>query len=132
VENVVDVAALQDNPAYYWLTLTVVSFVVAGLREELWRASFLAGMKKLWPGRFGSTFGQIGAVVIAAVIFGLAHLSMGSVAAFMAGLLGLGLGLIMVLHRSIWPAVLAHGFFDATSMALIPWGIEMMKHLPKS
>jgi membrane protease YdiL (CAAX protease family) len=57
---------------------------------------------------------------------------MGSVAAFMAGLLGLGLGLIMVLHRSIWPAVLAHGFFDATSMALIPWGIEMMKHLPKS
>jgi membrane protease YdiL (CAAX protease family) len=132
VENVVDVGALHDNPAYYWLTMTVVSFVVAGLREELWRSCFLAGMKKLWPRQFGSTFGQICAVCIAAVIFGLAHISMGPVAALMAGLLGVGLGLIMVLHRSIWPAVLAHGFFDATSMALIPWGLEMMKNLPKS
>jgi membrane protease YdiL (CAAX protease family) len=132
VENVIDVAALHDNPAYYWLTMTVVSFLVAGLREELWRSSFLAAMRKLWPRQFGSTFGQVCAVSIAAIIFGLAHISMGPVAAFMAGLLGMGLGLIMVLHRSIWPAVLAHGFFDATSMALIPWGIEMMKHLPKS
>jgi membrane protease YdiL (CAAX protease family) len=48
-----------------------------------------------------------------------------------AGLLGLGLGLIMVFHRSIWPAVLAHGFFDATSMALIPWAMELMRNLPK-
>jgi hypothetical protein len=49
----------------------------------------------------------------------------------MAGVLGLSLGLIMVLHRSIWPAVFAHGFFDATSMALAPWAMEMMQHLPK-
>jgi membrane protease YdiL (CAAX protease family) len=130
VENAVDVAALRDNPAYLWLTLTVVSFVVAGLREELWRSSFLAGLRTLWPRRFGSTLGQVGAVLIAAVIFGLAHVSMGIIAAFMAGVLGLGLGLIMVFHRSVWPAVLAHGFFDATSMALIPWALEIMRQLP--
>jgi membrane protease YdiL (CAAX protease family) len=131
VENVVDVAALRDNPAYLWLTLTVVSFVVAGLREELWRSSFLAGMRALWPRQFGSTTGQVCAVCIAAVIFGLAHLSMGILAALFGCLLGLGLGLIMVFHRSIWPAVLAHGFFDATSMALIPWAMGLMQHLPK-
>jgi membrane protease YdiL (CAAX protease family) len=131
IEAMVDVDALRDNPAYLWLTLTVVSFVVAGLREELWRSSFLAGMRALWPRRFGSTIGQIGAVFIAAVIFGSAHLAMGILAALMAGLLGFGLGLIMVLHRSIWPAVLAHGFFDATTMALLPFAMEMMKHLPK-
>jgi membrane protease YdiL (CAAX protease family) len=131
IENVVDVAALRDNSAYFWLTLTVVSFVVAGLREELWRSSFLAGLRTLWPRQFGSTFGQVCAVFIAAIIFGLAHLSMGILAALMGGLLGLSLGLIMVLHRSIWPAVLAHGFFDATSMALIPWAMELMQHLPK-
>ena len=56
---------------------------------------------------------------------------MGILAALLGGLLGLGLGLIMVFHRSIWPAVLAHGFFDATSMALIPWAMELMQHLPK-
>lgn len=131
VENLVDLAALRDDPAYFWLTVTVVSFVVAGLREELWRSSFLAALRALWPRQFGSTLGQICAVSIAAVIFGLAHVSMGPIAAVMAGLLGLGLGTIMVLHRSIWPAVIAHGFFDATSMALLPWAVDLMKQLPK-
>lgn len=131
VENVIDVAALRNNPAYLWLSVTLVSFVVAGLREELWRSSFLAGMRALWPRAFGPVPGQVGAVAIAAVIFGLGHASMGIVACVMAGLLGLGLGLIMVFHRSIWPAVLAHGFFDATSMALIPWALELLKQLPQ-
>jgi membrane protease YdiL (CAAX protease family) len=131
VETVVDVSAMRDNPVYYWLTLTVVSFVVAGLREELWRASFLAGLEKLWPKQFGSMGGKVGAAFIASVIFGLGHLSMGWLAAVMAGLLGFGLGCIMVFHRSIWPAVMAHGFFDATSMALIPMALEMMKQLPQ-
>ncbi|HEY3863344.1 MAG TPA: type II CAAX endopeptidase family protein [Verrucomicrobiae bacterium] len=130
VENLVDVDALRGNSAYFWLTITVVSFVVAGLREELWRSSFLAGLKALWPRPFGSRLGQSAAVVIAAVIFGLAHVSMGPLAMLMAGFLGLGLGFIMVFHRSIWPAVIAHGFFDATTMALIPWAVGMMKHLP--
>ena len=127
VQAVVDVAALRDNPAYFWLVITVVSFVVAGLREELWRAAFLAGTKALWPKRFGSRAGQIGAVAIASVIFGLGHMAMGPIAVCMAGLLGFGLGLIMVLHRSVWPAVFAHGMFDATSMALIPWVMEILK-----
>jgi membrane protease YdiL (CAAX protease family) len=132
VENAVDIPALRDNPAYYWLTLTVVSFILAGVREELWRSAFLAGMKGVWPRQFGSRKGQIYAVLICAVIFGLGHLSMGILAASMAGVLGVGLGLIMVFHRSIWPAVFAHGFFDATTMALLPLVWDVMKNLPKS
>jgi membrane protease YdiL (CAAX protease family) len=131
IENMVDVAALRENPAYLWLTLTVVSFAVGGFREELWRSSFLAGMRVLWPRQFGTIIGQVCAVIIAAAIFGLAHLSMGILAAFFAGIFGLCLGLMMVFHRSIWPAVFAHGFFDATSMALIPWAMELMQHMPK-
>ena len=45
-------------------------------------------------------------------------------------LLGFGLSVVMVLHRSIWPAVIAHGLFDATSLALLPWAMEAMKKLP--
>jgi membrane protease YdiL (CAAX protease family) len=97
------------------------------LLEELWRAAFLAGMKALWPQRFGSRAGQAGAVIIAAIFFGLGHLAQGGIAVCMAGLLGLGLGLIMVLHRSIWPAVIARGLFDATSMAMIPWAMQYIK-----
>jgi len=69
---------------------------------------------------------------VAAVIFGLGHLPQGVLAVAMTGLLGFGLGVIMVLHRSIWPAVIAHGMFDATSLALIPWALEKLQELQKT
>jgi membrane protease YdiL (CAAX protease family) len=120
-ETIVDASAMRSDPVYFLLMLTVISFIVAGLREELWRAAFLAGLRAVAPRHFGSVKGQIAAVAIAAVVFGLGHLAMGLLAAVMAGLLGFGLGAIMVLHRSIWPAVIAHGMFDATTFALLPW-----------
>jgi len=126
VEVLVDVSALRQDPVYFWCVLTLVSFVVAGLREELWRSAFLAGLRALWPQRFGSRAGQVGAVFIAALIFGGAHAAQGVLAVGLAGLLGVGLGLIMVFHRSIWPAVIAHGLFDATTFALLPM---LMGHL---
>ena len=126
VSAVVDVASLRDNPAYFWLMVTFVSFVVAGLREELWRAAFIAGMRGLWPRRFTSRAGQLVAMTFAAVIFGFGHAAQGPIGATAAGLLGLGLGAIMVFHRSIWPAVIAHGCFDATSFALLPWAMEKL------
>lgn len=132
VESVVDVAAMRRNPVYFWLTLTVVSFVVAGFREELWRAAMLAAMRVLWPQTFGSRLGQFGAVAVAAVIFGFGHLGQGGLAVVMTGLLGFGLGAIMVLHRSIWPAVIAHGMFDATSLALIPWVLERLHEVQRT
>ncbi len=132
VETLVDVNALRHNPLYYWLTLTIVSFVVAGLREELWRSAFLAGMRSLWPSAFGSRLGQFFAVAMAAVIFGLGHLSQGPLAVCLTGFLGFLLGLIMILHRSIWPAVIAHGAFDATSLALLPFAMDALQKLHPS
>lgn len=129
VETLVDVPAMRHNPAYYWLTLTLVSFVVAGLREELWRSACIAGMRKLWPRWFGSRWGQLGAAGAAALLFGLGHLPQGPIAVCMTTLLGLGLGAIMVLHRSLWPAVIAHGLFDATSLAIIPFVIDKLPKL---
>jgi membrane protease YdiL (CAAX protease family) len=132
LESIVDISALRQNPLYFWLTLTVVSFVVAGLREELWRSAFLAALRTLWPQHFGSRTGQVAAVAIAAVVFGFAHLGMGLLAVVFAGLLGFGLGLIMVWHRSIWPAVIAHGMFDATSFALLPWAAEKLPEIQRT
>jgi membrane protease YdiL (CAAX protease family) len=118
-ETIVDPSTMRSDPIYFLLMLTVISFVVAGLREELWRSAFLAGVRALAPALFNSVKGQIVAAVIAAVIFGVGHLAMGWLAAFMAALLGFGLGTIMLLHRSIWPAVIAHGLFDATTFVLL-------------
>ena len=117
----IDVSALSNNPAYFWLSLTLVSFVVAGLREELWRSAFLAGARALWPGAFGSRGGQIAAAALAAVVFGLGHLPQGLLAVCMTGLLGFVLGVIMILHPySIWLTVIAHGAHSMpVSLALI-------------
>jgi membrane protease YdiL (CAAX protease family) len=120
---------MRSNPAYYWLTITLVSFVVAGVREEMWRAGTLAAMRALWPRAFGSTLGQCLAIGLIAVAFGAMHLRMGVLAAVGAGVLGLMLGIIIILHKSIWPAVIAHGVFDATTLALLPWSIEKARQL---
>lgn len=129
VERMVSVPALRQDPAYYWLTLTLVSFVVAGLREEMWRSGTLAAMRALWPRAFGSRPGQCAGMALIAIAFGAMHLRMGVIAAVGAGLLGVMLGFIIVLHKSIWPAVIAHGLFDATTFALLPWWIEGTRHL---
>jgi hypothetical protein len=126
IENVIDMEAIKD-PAYLIFTLTVVSFVVAGLREELWRAGMIAGLAGLAPRWFSSQRGQYAAVVLAAIVFGIGHLPQGWGGVFLTSLLGIGLGTIMVWRKSVWEAAIAHGFFDATSFAAL---YVIAKYLP--
>lgn len=118
-EQLVNAQALTKDPLYLWLNLTFVSFVVAGLREELWRAGMLAGLFALFPRQLHGTAGKVAAVALVGLVFGLGHLIQGWGGVMMTTLLGAGLGIIMVLHRSIWEAVFAHGFFDAGTFALL-------------
>ena len=122
VENVLNLEALRD-PVYLITVVTLVSFVVAGLREELWRAGMMAALLALLPARWRNWRGQTVAITFAAVIFGLGHLPQGPAGVLLTGLLGLGLGGIMTFHRSLWIAVLAHGLFDATSFLGI-WALQ--------
>ena len=117
-ERLISSSALQHDRLFFWLCVTLVSFVFAGLREELWRSAFFAGVKALFPQTFESPLGQVWVVVLAAIVFGFAHSLMGPLAVLNAGLGGLGFGLIMLVHRSIWPAVIAHGLMDAVNMAI--------------
>jgi membrane protease YdiL (CAAX protease family) len=117
-EAVVDMEALKD-PVYLVFALTAVSFVMAGFREELWRAGMLAGLAGVAPTLFSTRRGQYISVAIAAVIFGLGHLPQGWGGVAITGVLGLGLGWIIVRHQSAWEAIMAHGFFDATTFAAL-------------
>src|SRR5207245_10506066 len=67
-----------------------------------------------------SRTGESIAIVLIAVAFGAAHLPVGALAAVAAGLIGIFLGTILIIHRSIWPTVIAHGLFDASTFALLP------------
>jgi membrane protease YdiL (CAAX protease family) len=87
----------------------------------------LAGLNALFPRRFAGFRGQLRAVIIAAVLFGLGHTAQGWGAVGITAILGVGLGAIMVWHRSIWDAVIAHGFFDASTFLFLYW---MAKYRP--
>ena len=120
-EMLFDPKSLMNDPVYYWLMLTLVSFVMAGLREELWRAGMFAALAALYPRGFERWPGKLAAIAIVALIFGLGHLPQGAGGVGVTLVLGLGLGVIMLGHRSIWEAVLAHGCFDATSFVMLHW-----------
>lgn len=118
VENLLDPGALAD-PFYAFVCITWLSFVVAGLREELWRAAMIRGISSFGPGGIPTRRLEWIAVVVSSVFFGMAHLTQGPIAVVATGLLGVGLGLIQILRRSLPEAVIAHGFFDATTFFFI-------------
>jgi membrane protease YdiL (CAAX protease family) len=132
-EHVVDTSSLTGDPLYFFLTLTLISFVVAGLREELWRAGMLAGLRALFPKMMSHRWGEIAGVCIVAVLFGLGHTLQGFMGVILTTLLGIGLGLLMVRRKSIWEAVIAHGFFDASTFLLLyviaKYSPEMLKNM---
>jgi len=49
----------------------------------------------------------------------------------LTGVLGIGLGLIIFKKQSIWPAVFAHGFFDATTFLFLYVMVKFPNLLPK-
>ncbi|MDR3405325.1 MAG: CPBP family intramembrane metalloprotease [Chthoniobacter sp.] len=131
VETLVDMQALTHDPVYFWLTVVLVSMVIGGLREELWRSSFLAGLRTLWPRVFASNRGGIAGAAVAALFFGVGHIPQGMLAVAMITVVGFLLGVIMSLHRSLWPSVIAHGLFDAATFALIPWAMQHLQEWQK-
>lgn len=127
-EVLVDRERLVADPLYMILNLTFVSFIVAGLREEIWRAGMFAALFALFPKLSQTLWGKSVAVLIAAIIFGLGHLPQGWMGVALTTFLGLALGAIILFHRSIAEAALAHGFFDATTFVML-YLIELI-HLP--
>jgi len=106
------------NPVYLLLTMTLLSFVAAGGREELWRTACLAALRHLLPDSWAERARWIGAIALSSVIFGLGHIYQGGLGVVITGCIGAGLGVLTWRNRSIWPSVWAHGFFDATSFLL--------------
>lgn len=118
IEEVIDPMALAD-PLYFFLTLTLLSFVVAGFREELWRTAVLVGLLRLLPSGWQDWKGRLLVLTISSLVFGFGHLPQGPAGILATTILGFLLGGLTLYHRSLWLAVLAHGFFDATSFGAL-------------
>jgi membrane protease YdiL (CAAX protease family) len=118
IESLMPLDSLGD-PWFALACVTWVSFVVAGLREELWRAAFMRGFRALFGTKHSAATIQWTAVAVSSVLFGLAHLPQGWMGMLITGMLGLGLGAVQVARRSTWEAVVAHGLVDASTFALL-------------
>ena len=111
---------------YKALMLTFFSFVVAGFGEELWRVATMRSLLEIAPHRLSPLLKNSIAVLISALVFGIGHLYQGVVGVGITAFIGIALGAITLHHRSIWPAVIAHGCFDAASFAMVMLGADKL------
>lgn len=119
MKDVLAPAFASRDPLFRFLLITLISFVVAGLREELWRAATLACLRRLAPDKWSQTRKNAVALGLSSVFFGLGHLYQGIAGVVGTTFLGLILGAIMLRHRSVYPAIVAHGCFNAVSFAAL-------------
>ena len=97
-----------EHAGAFLLNGIVVSTVVPFTEELFFRG---LGVRAL------SFLGGLGAVVVTGLVFGLSH---GILAALPPLLLfGLALGWVRLRSDSVWPGVLAHGFYNGTAILIV-------------
>ena len=111
---------------YQAVTLSFFSFIVAGFGEELWRVATMRGLIEIAPRKMPIFAKNAIAVLVSALIFGIGHLYQGVAGVGVTAFIGIALGAITLSHRSIWPAVIAHGCFDAASFLMVIMEVDKM------
>ena len=97
-----------EHARAFLLNGVLVSTVVPFAEELFFRG---LGVRAL---RF---FGGMSAVVITGLVFGFSHGVLGALTPLV--LLGIALGWVRLRSGSVWPGVLAHGFFNAVGILVV-------------
>jgi uncharacterized protein len=108
--------ALQGN---FRLTVYMVFYVLigAGFYEEFMFRGFLMQGLAMFFGGSRAAWGV--ALVIQGALFGISHAYQNPLGMLITGTLGTLLGvLVLVSGRNLWPAIIAHGLFDASRSIL--------------
>ena len=110
-------AALQGNLS---LTLFMIFYVLvgAGFYEEfMYRGFLMQGLAMCFG---GTRVAWAIACAIQGVLFGLSHAYQNPLGMLITGTLGILFAvLIFISGRNLWPAIIAHGLFDASRSVLI-------------
>ena len=107
-------AYLQDN--IFMLILTLVGvYIVSSFGEEVIYRAFL--INRISALGLSPKIRNVIAVVLSAIIFGLAHYSWGPMGIVQTGFMGLALGICFIkLKRKLWILILAHAYMDTILM----------------
>jgi membrane protease YdiL (CAAX protease family) len=113
VRNLVNLVTEQVGPLIARCTVLQLGCLaaVAGISEEvLFRGVVQPGIGRWLP--------ESGALVLTSLMFGLVHAASRLYALF-AALMGLYLGSLFLLQRSLIPPILAHGLYDLVALAMV-------------
>ena len=97
-----------DRAGAFALNGVLVSTLVPFTEELFFRGLGVRALRFL---------GGIGAVVITGVVFGLSHGILGALPPLV--LFGIALGWVRLRANSVWPGVLAHGFYNAVGIVVV-------------
>jgi hypothetical protein len=112
--NITDLEQIFSLPSIF----VIVAFQPIG--EEIFFRGFL--LEKI-----NSMAGKETAIVVTSVLFGIAHLTYGNIyPAIMTGILGLILAYMVVKTKNLTTAIVAHIFFNVTSVTLYIIGQSFM------
>jgi membrane protease YdiL (CAAX protease family) len=95
---------------HFWLVA-----ITAGICEEILYRGFLFNFVHALFSFLGGWTGIVAAIVISSIVFGWAHIYLGYRQAPRTALVGPFLAVVVVLTKSLWPAILIHAAIDVSS-----------------
>ncbi|MCB9854003.1 MAG: CPBP family intramembrane metalloprotease [Phycisphaerales bacterium] len=118
-----DKQALLDVIPDFSLTTMLLFGVLTGFHEELlFRGLLLTRFNAIARNRAAG-------VVICAALFGLVHAYQGPVGILQTAAIGLVLGTITTLSKSLWPAIIGHAAFNSIQLAMLPFLKKVLEEL---
>lgn len=111
---------LSERPLLMAVWLGPVVWIGVAAFEELARVFLLSRLWHVWP----RPAARWGAVVFAAVLFGLAHAYQGIAGVIGTGALGFVGGWFYLARGRVWPLIISHALYDS---AWIVFGVLMIR-----
>lgn len=112
--NITDLEQIFSLPSIFFIV------TLQPIGEEIFFRGFLLD-------KINSLAGRETAIVVTSLLFGIAHLTYGNIyPAIMTGILGLILAYMVVKTKSLTTAIVAHIFFNVTSVTLYIIGQSLM------
>jgi len=93
--------------------------MIAGVYEDIVFRGFFLGRLRILMATGKSWVGDALSVVISSVIFGLGHLYQGWFGVMKTTVAGMCLAILVLLTKSVWPAMIAHAGIDAATIVML-------------
>ena len=102
------VQGFGSGPAAMAVGFVLVAVIAPFVEEVTFRGVVFAGLRARW--------GMVAAVIVSGLLFGIVHLE--PLETVPLAIIGMGLAGVFARSRSLWPAIIAHGCYNAVVLAI--------------